>query len=220
MTITTSPLISFGRTAQGRVVSLGRPFSYPSNTYARPRLTVAPVISGLTTVGSVITCSAGTWDPTGVISYRWKSGDVDTGITTNTYTVLAGDQGNVVTCRVTNTVGNLAAATNATIDIPITPIITPSVYSYTTPAVGGPVAPGDIIHADNVINKLNVSHIDLNGKDISATINTITTGDYVEVGATIYTVQAPAQGFTGYSAITIDPTTQKQPGIYAVRAWR
>jgi hypothetical protein len=93
-------------------------------------------------------------------------------------------------------------------------------YSYETPAAGAAPASGSIVHADNIINKLAVSHLDLNGVDVSASIGNITTGDTVAVGDTHYAVIAPTLADTGFSYITIDPATQKQPGIYPVKAWR
>ncbi len=93
-------------------------------------------------------------------------------------------------------------------------------YSYETPAVGAAPAVGSIVHASNVINKLAVSHTDLDGNSIAATIGQITTGDTVAIGGTHYTVIAPTVADTGFSYITISPSTQKQPGIYPVKAWR
>ena len=96
----TSPLISFGKSAQGRLVSPGRPISYPRNSYAKPKASVAPAITGTTTVGSVLTCDGGTWIGSVTVTFRWISGNVDTGIATPTYTILAGDVGKTISCRV------------------------------------------------------------------------------------------------------------------------
>jgi hypothetical protein len=103
-----------------------------------------------------------------------------------------------------------------------TPILPPvtHLYSYETPATGAAPAPGSIVHADNVINKLAVSHLDLNGVDVSASIGQITTGDRVSVGSTVYDVVAPTVADTGFSYITIEPEVQKQAGVYPVKAWR
>jgi hypothetical protein len=93
-------------------------------------------------------------------------------------------------------------------------------YSYITPPTAIAPVSGEIVHGDNVINKLNVSHLDLNGHDVSASIGQITTGDKVAVGSTVYDVVAPTLAGSGFSYITIDPAIQKQPGVYPVRAWR
>jgi hypothetical protein len=98
----------------------------------------------------------------------------------------------------------------------------PHSYSYITPATAAAPAAGEIVHGDNVINKLNVAHLDLDGNDIGPVIGQITTGDFVSVGATVYNVVAPtlADASGTFSYITIEPEVQKQPGVYPVRAWR
>lgn len=103
--------------------------------------------------------------------------------------------------------------------------ITPPVqliYSYETPASGAAPAPGSIVHADNLLNKLAVNHLDLNANDITANVGQITTGDKVAIGPTVYDVIAPTvlDGSGLFSYITIDPATQRQPGVYPVKAWR
>lgn len=93
-------------------------------------------------------------------------------------------------------------------------------YSYATPGVSVAPASGEIVHGGNTLNKLIVSHTDLNGVDVSASIGQITTGDFVSISETIYDVVAPTVADTGFSYITVSPETQKQPGIYPVKAWR
>jgi hypothetical protein len=101
--------------------------------------------------------------------------------------------------------------------------ITPPVqliYSYVTPPTAVAPVAGEIVHGTNVINKLNVSHLDLNGIDVSASIGQITTGDRISVGSTVYDVVAPTVAGAGFSYITVEPAVQKQPGVYPVKAWR
>jgi len=94
------------------------------------------------------------------------------------------------------------------------------VYSYVvTPTAIAP-NPGEIVHGNNILNKLNVSHTDINAHDISAAIGQVTTGDFVAIGPTVYEVIAPTVADAGFSYITISPATQKQPGVYPVRSWR
>ena len=67
--------------------------------------TGAPVISGLATVGSVLTCVPGTWtySPT-AYAFQWKrSGTNIGGATGNTYTLVSADAGASITCAVTAT---------------------------------------------------------------------------------------------------------------------
>ena len=73
---------------------------------ATPSNTVAPVISGSTTVGSVLTTTDGTWTGTTPITYtyQWKRGGVAiAGATNNTYTTVNADIGENITCEVTAT---------------------------------------------------------------------------------------------------------------------
>lgn len=86
-------------------------------------------------------------------------------------------------------------------------------YAYSTPASGGIPAAGQLVHADSVINKWNISRTDLDGNVI--------TGDFLENGDTMvlngvtYTLEAE-QFFTDYIALTIEPTTQQPDGTYTI----
>jgi len=69
-----------------------------------PANTVVPVITGVKTVGQVLTGSTGTW--TGieapVLTRQWKrTGIVIPGATAGTYTLVTADQGKVMTVTVT-----------------------------------------------------------------------------------------------------------------------
>ena len=82
---------------------------------APPVNTAAPVISGLTAVGSTLTSTTGTW--TGAVSYAYQwlqNGLTISGQTGTTYVTAPGDAGKVITCRVTatNTGGSTPAVSN------------------------------------------------------------------------------------------------------------
>lgn len=86
---------------------------------AAPVNTVAPVVSGGTAVGSLLTCTSdGTWtgNPTPTLASRqWKKAGVNiSGETGATYTTVTGDIGSAITCSVsyTNSQGTVAAASN------------------------------------------------------------------------------------------------------------
>jgi hypothetical protein len=67
--------------------------------------TVAPVISGLLPEGSLLTTTNGTWlgTPT-TFTYQWnRNGGALGGATASTYTTVAGDVGQSITCTVTAT---------------------------------------------------------------------------------------------------------------------
>ena len=85
-------------------------------TATPPVNTVAPVISGSTTVGSVLTSTDGTWSGTPTsFAYQWYRGLVQIfGETLNTYTLVSADLAQNITCQVTatNAVGSTAATSN------------------------------------------------------------------------------------------------------------
>jgi hypothetical protein len=76
----------------------------------------APVVSGTASVGSVLTTTNGTWDnePTSY-TYQWKRNGSDIlSATANTYTVVAADVSQSITCTVTatNDAGSASATSN------------------------------------------------------------------------------------------------------------
>lgn len=83
-----------------------------------PTNTVAPVVSGTTTVGQVLSCTTGTWTDAGspTFTYQWKDGSGNiSGATSSTYTIGAGEVGATVFCVVTDTDanGNNTATSNS-----------------------------------------------------------------------------------------------------------
>jgi hypothetical protein len=87
-----------------------------------PVNTVAPVISGTTTLGSVLTTTNGTWTakPAATFTYQWKrNGSNIVGATNSTYTIVNDDGTTNITCEVTatNDFGS-ASATSNTLAIP------------------------------------------------------------------------------------------------------
>jgi hypothetical protein len=90
------------------------PSSNSSIGVSLPANTIAPVISGSTTFGSVLTTTNGTWTGTSPItfSYQWKRGGVPIGgATASTYTLVEADSLANITCDVTGT--NVAGSTTA-----------------------------------------------------------------------------------------------------------
>lgn len=96
-----------------------------AGTPAAPVNTVAPALSGDFFVGQVLTCSTGTWSgsPAPTYTYQWRNAGVDIGgETANTYTLVAGDDGDSIDCVVTatNASGSASQASNALIAIQAT----------------------------------------------------------------------------------------------------
>jgi len=82
-----------------------------------PANTVLPVIAGILTVGSVlnVTATPGTWTgtPAPTISWQWTRDTVNiAGATASSYTLVAGDAGTMIACKVTGT--NVYSAVVAT----------------------------------------------------------------------------------------------------------
>jgi hypothetical protein len=79
-----------------------------------PTNSVAPVISGTPLVGEVLTTTTGTWAgiPTPTFAYQWKRGVTNVGTNATTYTLVAADAGQSITCVVTAT--NAGGSANAT----------------------------------------------------------------------------------------------------------
>ena len=82
-----------------------------------PANTVAPVISGSTSLGSVLTSTTGTWtgDAPITYSYQWKRNGIDIGgATSSTYTIVVADSAANLTCQVTatNAAGFASAISN------------------------------------------------------------------------------------------------------------
>lgn len=99
-----------------------------------PVNTVLPSITGTPSVGSVLTCSTGTWSnsPTGY-TYQWlQNGAAIGGATSSTYTQVSGDEGETLTCAVTasNAGGSASVVTGPVYTgrpfVTVAPVITSS----------------------------------------------------------------------------------------------
>ncbi len=83
-----------------------------------PVNTVAPVVSGIPTVGQALASTTGTWtgNPTPTYTRQWlRGGTAINGATAASYTLVAADIGAAISVRVTgtNSAGNAQAASNA-----------------------------------------------------------------------------------------------------------
>jgi hypothetical protein len=99
--------------------SLSSAASNNITTYSVPSNTVAPAVSGTTYYGYTLSCTTGTWtgNPASFsYSYQWiRGGSTNIGSNSNTYTLVAADVGNTISCTVTatNTGGSTSASSNS-----------------------------------------------------------------------------------------------------------
>jgi hypothetical protein len=84
-----------------------------------PFNTVAPVISGTTTLGSTLSCTTGTWTGspnTFIYGYQWYRNDIlIIGANSNTYVTVAADSAAVITCVVTANNCGIALPSNTVV---------------------------------------------------------------------------------------------------------
>jgi hypothetical protein len=104
------------------MIGLGLSIGWKSNKKTSggevPVNTVAPVVSGTNTVGSVLTTTNGTWSGSLPITYtyQWlRDGSNISSATSSTYTLVTADTSTLVSCRVTatNALGSANAVSNS-----------------------------------------------------------------------------------------------------------
>ena len=97
-------------------ISIGISVKGSRTSSSGPVNTVAPVISGTTTLGSVLTSTTGTWTYTILFSYQWnRNFSPIPSATTSSYTLVQADSAAAITCVVTAT--NASGSTLATSNI-------------------------------------------------------------------------------------------------------
>ena len=151
---------------------------------------VAPVVSGSTYVGDVLTTTNGSWSGSPIsYSYQWKRGATNIGTNANTYTLVSADAGLNITCVVTAT--NAIGSTNATSNIFSTlALFAPT--NITLPAIDGFVfwVAGDTISFTgntwdgNPVPTLAYQWL-RNGSNITGETNTTYLLDVADVGQLI-----------------------------------
>ena len=112
-----------------------------------PVNTVAPTVSGLSVVGSLLTSSTGTWtgNPTPTLSYQWKRGSTAiSGEIASTYTTTNADIAELVTCEVTgsNTEGSVTVSTSNGITVGAAPT---APVNITAPVISGLTVAGSLL---------------------------------------------------------------------------
>jgi hypothetical protein len=167
----------------GRTDIIGASATAPVNT-------VAPVVSGSTYVGDVLTTTNGTWSgsPTS-FTYQWKRGATNIGTNANTYTLVSADANTNITCVVTaiNAIGSTPATSNVFVP---SALFAPT--NIDTPAIDGlaPWVAGDTISFTgntwdgNPVPTLTYQWL-RNGSNITGETNTTYLLDLADVGQLI-----------------------------------
>ena len=111
--------------------------------------TVAPVVSGTTTEGQVLTVSNGTWTPTPAgYTYQWRrNGSNIGGATSNTYTLVDADGDQLIDCVVTANDGG-SGTTPATSNT-VGPIAQAEPQNTSIPTISGTATEGQTLTAGN-----------------------------------------------------------------------
>jgi surface protein len=150
-----------------------------------PVNTVAPVISGSTSVGSVLSTTNGTWTNSPSFSYQWKRGATNIGTNASTYTLVVADTNQAITCVVTgtNAIGSANATSNTiTVDNPFISTFrtTASSETVTLPYEAAGTYSGTIDWGDggatSVNSYANRAHVYATAGDYIITVTGVTTG--------------------------------------------
>ena len=107
-----------------------------------PTNTALPTISGTLRVGSLLTCSTGTWMANPTYTFRWnRNGIAIAGTTAATYAAEAADAGAKLTCTVTGTnAAGALAATSPPVTVPV-----PAPTNTTLPTITGTPKVGAVL---------------------------------------------------------------------------
>jgi hypothetical protein len=114
-----------------------------------PVNTVAPVVSGTTTVGQTLSTTTGTWtgNPTPTFTYQWQRNSVNiSGATSSSYTLVNADYNTNIRCVVTgtNAAGTASANSNS-----VGPIAGLAPVNTVAPVVSGTAASGQTLSTTN-----------------------------------------------------------------------
>jgi len=110
---------------------------------------------------------------------------------------------------------SIAAFRSAPIE-PITTVV--ANYNYIAPALATLPVLGQIVHGSNVINRLNMSFTDADGKVWDLYL--MLPNDQLTINGQVYIITSPPSVYTDYVSVSISPTTQQPPALYAVTLHR
>ena len=187
---------------------------YPPFASGVPVNTVAPVVTGTPAAGNTLTCSQGTWSGAVSYAYQWyDNGAPIVGKTASTYLLTNAEKGFRLSCivRATNANGQSDAISNV-VQISLLPYS--GSWIYQTPVSGAIPTANTIVHANNTVNRLNISDINSSGQSVD--FSQLIAGNIITINGFAFTVQAVPQIHPGYASVSINPTTQQPPAIYTI----
>jgi hypothetical protein len=187
-----------------------------------PSNTALPAISGTTTVGQVLTATAGSWSGTNPITftYHWKQCDASggncKGVAMNaksTYTLVASNGGNTMRVAVTakNSDGTSEATSAAT--AVIAPATTPTTTTTPTPPSNGCTTMGGTVPIANITSpahlgidafQVNPSPVTFGTKALTVRVHIAGCGGNVQ-GALVYVTAVPYNMFSIPDEATTGP---------------
>lgn len=184
--------------------------------YAPAVNTVAPVASGDTSLGDVLSVTNGTWTGAagGAFSYQWQRGGVDiAGATASSYMIVQADDAASLRCVVTytNSGGAVSANSNAiTVDDFATPVITG------VPTISGTETQGQTLTATAASVAGNPTPArtwqwERNGSAIAGATSATYVLQAADVGATLTVVQTETNGIGADSAESAATGTIQAP---------
>lgn len=189
---------------------------------AAPTFSVAPVISGASLNGSVLTVTPGTVAgvPTPSVAHQWQADGTNiSGQTGTTYTTVTGDVGKAITCieTATNSQGNASSTSNA-ITVTSVPAFTvaPVISGSSTAGQVLTVAPGTVTGnpTPSVARQWKADGTNISGQ--TGTTYTTVTGD---IGKAI-TCTETASNSQGSTPSTSNGITVVSVATAEVVAWR
>ena len=160
-------------------------------TATAPVNTVAPLVSGSSYVGDVLTTTDGIWtgSPTSY-SYQWKRGATNIGTNANTYTLVTADANTNITCVVTaiNAIGSTNATSYVFSPLPLaapTNIAPPAIDSITAWFAGDTISFTGNTWYSNPPNPTLTYQWLRNGSNITGETNTTYLLDVADTGQLI-----------------------------------
>lgn len=178
-----------------------------------PVNTVIPNITGDLVAGGVLTCSDGTWTGAAPITftYQWFRGAIELSLeTASTYTVVAADVGEVLTCEVTAT-NAVGAASEAARGVRVVN----ARYDYLAPG-GAPISGQIAGGSSGAPLQIRVSNTDKDGVNHAGPLSRLRIGDSIFVGTQEGVLAEEPIDFGSYTILELVAWPALANGEYAV----